>query len=67
MLADGGRRPAAVQGMAPLPDVDGGRIAITGHSRNGKQSIVAAAFDERITAVVGSSPGTPIAAPVRFS
>lgn len=42
-------------------------MAITGHSRNGKQSIIAAAFDERITAVVGSSPGTPISAPIRFS
>lgn len=42
-------------------------VSITGHSRNGKQSFIAAAFDERITSVVGSSPGTPIAAPVRFS
>ena len=47
--------------------IDTTRICITGHSRNGKQSLIAAAFDERITAVVGSSPGAPIAAPVRFS
>lgn len=31
------------------------QVSITGHSRNGKQSLIAAAFDERITAVVGSS------------
>ena len=42
-------------------------MSITGHSRNGKQSLIAAAFDDRITSVVGSSPGTPVAAPVRFS
>lgn len=47
--------------------MDSRRISITGHSRNGKQSLVAAAFDDRIAAVVGSSPGTPVAAPVRFS
>ena len=43
------------------------QVSITGHSRNGKQSLIAAAFDERITAVVGSSPGMPIASPIRFS
>lgn len=60
----------ALPSMLPnvtLPRIDASRICISGHSRNGKQSLVAAAFDERITAVVGSSPGTPIAAPVRFS
>ena len=51
----------------PLPAVDAQRVSITGHSRNGKQSIIAAAFDKRIFAVVGSSPGTPVASPVRFS
>jgi dienelactone hydrolase len=50
-----------------VPFVDASRVAITGHSRNGKQSVVAAAFDERITAVVGSSPGSPVATPFRFS
>ena len=29
-----------------LPTIDPARVAITGHSRNGKQSFVAAAFDE---------------------
>ena len=67
-LLAGGRGPAEVKGLpAPLPPVDQLRVTITGHSRNGKQSIIAAAFDERFTAVVGSSPGTPVSAPVRFS
>lgn len=33
------------------------QIAVSGHSRNGKQSLIFAAIDERIGAVVGSSPG----------
>ncbi|MBX2925117.1 MAG: alpha/beta fold hydrolase [Chitinophagaceae bacterium] len=41
-----------------LPEVDTARIALTGHSRNGKQSLMAAAFDSRIKAVVSSSGGT---------
>jgi cephalosporin-C deacetylase-like acetyl esterase len=41
-----------------LPEVDTARIALTGHSRNGKQSLMAAAFDDRIKAVVSSSGGT---------
>ena len=35
------------------------QIAIIGHSRYGKQSLIAAAFDERITSVVAVSPGSP--------
>jgi hypothetical protein len=50
-----------------LPNVDTAKVCITGHSRNGKQSLLAAAFDERITAVVGSSPGAPISSPYHFS
>ena len=41
-----------------LPIVDTNKIALTGHSRNGKQSLMAAAFDSRIKAVVSSSGGT---------
>ena len=51
---------SAVATAVQLPRVDASRVSITGHSRNGKQSLVAAAFDERITSVVGSSPGTPV-------
>ncbi len=37
--------------------VDREKIALTGHSRNGKVSLIAAALDERITAVISSSAG----------
>ncbi len=40
-----------------LPFVDKERIALTGHSRNGKTSLIAAAFDPRIKAVISSSSG----------
>lgn len=49
------------------PEVNKKQIAITGHSRNGKQSLWAAAFDERITAVVSSSSGTGGITPWRYS
>lgn len=42
------------------------QIAITGHSRNGKQSLWAAAFDERIGAVISHSSSTGGDAPWRF-
>lgn len=47
-------------------EVNPEQIAITGHSRNGKQSLWAAAFDERIGAVVSSSSSTGGDAPWRF-
>jgi dienelactone hydrolase len=48
----------AVDYLCTLPEVDKQKIGITGHSRNGKQAVLAAAFDERIGAVVGSSGTT---------
>jgi len=48
-------------------EVNQQQIAITGHSRNGKQSLWAAAFDERISAVISSSCGTGGVTPWRFS
>jgi len=50
-----------------LDVVDKQKIAITGHSRNGKQSLLAAAFDDRITAVVSSSGGTGAENPWRYT
>ena len=50
-----------------LPKINTSQICITGHSRNGKQSLLAAAIDERFTSVVGSSPGAPIASPYHLS
>jgi hypothetical protein len=38
-------------------DVDGGRIAVVGHSRNGKAAMVAAAFDERIALAIPHQAG----------
>jgi len=48
---------AVVTYLYSRKEVDTDKIAITGHSRNGKQSLYAAAFDERIDAVVPSSSG----------
>ena len=47
--------------------IDPGRLHMFGHSRNGKQTLIAAAYDERILSVAGSSPGFPIATPARFA
>ena len=57
----------AVDYLYTLPVVDRRRIALTGHSRNGKQSLMAAAFDERITAVISSSGGTGAEDPYRYN
>jgi len=43
------------------------QVGIIGHSRYGKQSLIAAAFDERITAVVARSPGSPGSCAYRFT
>ncbi len=40
-----------------LPTVDTNRIALTGHSRNGKLAIIAAAIDQRVNAIISSSSG----------
>ena len=57
----------AVDYLFTRKEVDKTKIAITGHSRNGKQSLWAAAFDERISAVVTSSCGTGGMTPWRYS
>jgi pimeloyl-ACP methyl ester carboxylesterase len=43
--------------LATVPQVNMQQIAITGHSRNGKQSLMAMAFDERISLAISSSSG----------
>lgn len=48
----------AVDYLYTLPIVDRKRIATSGHSRNSKMALLAAAFDERITAVVPSRGNT---------
>jgi dienelactone hydrolase len=46
-----------VDHLLTLPEVDPGRVALTGHSRNGKTALIAAALDDRIQAVISSSSG----------
>ena len=48
----------AVDYLHTMPEVDRARIAISGHSRNGKQALIAAALDDRITAIALSSGNT---------
>lgn len=57
----------AVDYLQTLPEVDRNRIALSGHSRSGKQAVIAAAFDERITAVVPSSGNTGECNPWRYT
>ncbi len=57
----------AVDYLYTLPEVDRRYIALSGHSRNGKQAVLAAAFDERITAVVPSSGNTGEGNPWRYT
>lgn len=57
----------AVDFLYTLPQVNKTQIAISGHSRNGKQTLLAGAFDERITAVITSSAGTGGEIPYRYT
>lgn len=57
----------AVDYLWTLPVVDKAKIGITGHSRNGKTSLMAAAFDERIGACIPSSGGTGAEVPWRYN
>ena len=52
--------------LETVPEADHARIAITGHSRNGKQSLMASALDERIDAVISSSSGAGGPLPTRY-
>ena len=52
--------------LLTLPEVNADQIAMTGHSRNGKTSLMATAFDERIALVIGSSPGAGGSLPARL-
>lgn len=50
-----------------LPFVDTDKIGLTGHSRNGKQALIAAAFDDRIDAVLASTGAIGGGLPFRFT
>lgn len=43
--------------LETVPEVNTAQIVLTGHSRNGKMSLMASALDERIDAVISSSSG----------
>jgi len=53
--------------LATVPQVDMSRIAINGYSRDGKMALIAAAFDERISALVAGSTGVGGVVPWRFA
>jgi cephalosporin-C deacetylase-like acetyl esterase len=57
----------AIDYLMMLPEVDKEKITLTGHSRNGKTSLMAAAFDERIAACIPSSGGTGAEVPWRYT
>jgi dienelactone hydrolase len=57
----------AVDYLYTLARVNKDQLAMAGHSRNGKQALLAAAFDERITAVITSSAGTGGEIPFRYT
>jgi dienelactone hydrolase len=48
-------------------DIDPRRIAVVGHSRNGKTALLAAAFDERIALAIPSQAGCGGTAPSRVA
>ena len=52
--------------LETVPQADTQRVALTGHSRNGKLSLIASALDERIAAVISSSSGAGGCLPTRY-
>jgi dienelactone hydrolase len=53
--------------LSTLPQVDMSRIAINGYSRDGKMALIAAAFEDRIAAVLAGSTGVGGVVPWRFA
>ena len=53
--------------LLTVPEIDGRKVAVVGHSRNGKTALVAAAFDERIAMAIPSQAGCGGTAPSRVA
>jgi pimeloyl-ACP methyl ester carboxylesterase len=53
--------------LTTVPEANAAQIGLAGHSRNGKQALLAAAFDERIAAVVPSSGNSGENDPWRYT
>jgi dienelactone hydrolase len=57
----------AVDYLVTDPAIDANRIAVVGHSRNGKTALLAGAFDPRIALIIPSQAGCGGSAPARVS
>jgi dienelactone hydrolase len=57
----------AVDYLVTVPEIDGKRIALVGHSRNGKTALLAGAMDARVAMVIPSQSGCCGAAPSRVA
>jgi len=53
--------------LLTVPEIDGKRVAVVGHSRNGKTALLAAAFDTRIAMAIPSQAGCGGSAPSRVA
>jgi hypothetical protein len=53
--------------LQTVPEIDGKRVAVVGHSRNGKTALLAAAMDERIALAIPSQAGCGGTAPNRLA
>ncbi len=52
--------------LETVPEIDAQRVAVVGHSRNGKTALLAAAFDQRIALAIPSQAGCGGSAPDRL-
>lgn len=57
----------AIDYLETDPAIDSKRIAVVGHSRNGKTALLAAAMDERVAMVIPSQAGCGGTAPARLA
>jgi pimeloyl-ACP methyl ester carboxylesterase len=53
--------------LLTVPEIDGKRVAVVGHSRNGKTALVTAAFDERVALAIPTQAGSGGTGPSRVA